>query len=88
MDMSIIDRRTMVVRAELTSAKQWTKESVSLITKAGKTTGAQRNVLLDEARAADRKASEAIARLESAIEDINEVRHFIRVAIASSREVE
>lgn len=83
----VINRRVTMVRAELTTANMWIRESVSLLTKAGKIKGAERDVILDQAKAADRKASEAIARLESAIEDINEVRHFIRIAIAESREV-
>ena len=87
MNMTTINIRTTMVRSELTTAQQWVKESVSLLTKASKVNGPERDVVLDQAKAADRKASEAIARLESAIEDINQMRHDIRVAIANSREV-
>lgn len=87
MNMETINIRSTIIRSELTTVQQWCRESVSLLTKASKVTGAQRDAILDSAKAADRKASEAIGRLESALEDINEVRHFIRVAIAESREV-
>ncbi len=87
MDMTTIKIRIAIVRAELTVATQWVRESISLLTKAKKYSGVEKDAMLDKAKAADRKATEAISRLERAIEEINEQRHLIRVAIANSREV-
>lgn len=87
MNMEAINIKTTTIRAELTTATQWSRESMRLLHLGCKCTGADRDIMLDKAREADRKASDAMVRLDHLVEEFNQERFRIRTAIANSREV-